>query len=83
LDGATSRLRQELRNPTEAEARARRVVEEMALVLQGSLLVRHGDPDVAAAFSASRLGGDWGHAFGTLPPGPQLASIIDRHRPVA
>src|ERR1700730_7899153 len=49
LDGATSRLRQELRDLTEGEARARRVVERMALVLQGSLLVRHGDPDVAAA----------------------------------
>jgi putative acyl-CoA dehydrogenase len=82
LDAAISRLRRELTDPAEAEARARRVVEQMALVLQGSLLVRHGDPDVAAAFSASRLGGDWGHTFGTLRPGPHLASIIDRHRPV-
>jgi putative acyl-CoA dehydrogenase len=54
----------------------------MALVLQGSLLVRHGDPAVAEAFCASRLSGDRGHAFGTLPPGPHLAAIVDRHRPV-
>jgi hypothetical protein len=37
-------------------------------VLQGSLLARYGDPAVADAFAASRLGGDWGGAFGTLPP---------------
>jgi putative acyl-CoA dehydrogenase len=53
----------------------------MAVVLQGSLLVRHGDPAVADAFCASRLGGDWGHSFGTLPQGLQLASIVQRHRP--
>ena len=41
----------------------------MALTLQGALLVRHGDPAVADAFCASRLAGDWGHAFGTLPAG--------------
>ena len=34
---------------------------------RASLLVRHGDPAVADAFCASRLAGDWGRAFGTLP----------------
>ena len=32
---------------------------------------------------ASRLAGDWGHAFGTLPPGTDFARIIDRHRATA
>ncbi len=54
----------------------------MALAFQGSLLVRYGDPAVADAFCASRLGGDHGAAFGTLPPGPDVAAIIDRARPV-
>ena len=49
--------------------RARRLVERMALPLQGSLLVRYGDPAVADAFCATRLDGDWGNAFGTLPAG--------------
>ena len=49
------------------EMRARRLVERMALALQGSLLVRFGDPAVADAFCATRLDGDWGNAFGTLP----------------
>jgi len=65
------------------EPRARRVVERMALALQGSLLIRYGDPAVADAFVASRLSGDWGQAFGTLPPGLDFAHIIDRHRAVA
>ncbi len=59
----------------EARAGARRTVERMALVLQGSLLVRHGHPAVADAFCASRLGGDWGAAFGTLPAGVDMAAI--------
>jgi putative acyl-CoA dehydrogenase len=53
----------------------------MALALQASLLVRHGDPAVTDAFCATRLSGDWGHAFGTLPPGADFKRIIDRHRP--
>jgi putative acyl-CoA dehydrogenase len=50
----------------------------MALVLQGSLLVRHGHPAVTDAFLASRLGGDWGVAFGTLPTGLDTGAILDR-----
>jgi putative acyl-CoA dehydrogenase len=42
---------------------------------------RYGHPAVADAFCASRLGGDWGHAFGTLPPGVDLGTIIDRAAP--
>jgi putative acyl-CoA dehydrogenase len=63
------------------ESQARRVAERIALVLQASLLVRHGHPAVADAFCASRLGGDWGHAYGTLPSGLDLAAIISRATP--
>jgi putative acyl-CoA dehydrogenase len=63
------------------EYRARRVVERMALALQGSLLVRHAPPAVADAFCASRLGGDHGRSYGTLPPGVDVESIVERHRP--
>jgi putative acyl-CoA dehydrogenase len=78
LDDATARLHKELSNFDDLEYRARRVVESMALVLQGSLLVRHSSHAVADAFCASRFGGDWGVAFGTLPPGVDTASIIAR-----
>ena len=75
-------LREEIRSdPETLEPRARRVVERMALALQGSLLVRYGDEAVADAFCASRLAGDWGRAFGTLPAGVDFTRIIERHRP--
>ncbi len=79
LDAATALVRDELTDLEQIEARARRVVERMALVLQGSLAVRFADPAVADAFCASRLGGDWGHAFGTLPAGTDFERIIERH----
>ncbi|MCW2503020.1 MAG: acyl-CoA dehydrogenase [Actinomycetia bacterium] len=63
------------------EGQARRIVERMALVLQGSLLVRHAPAAVADAFCASRLAGDWGHAFGTLPSGVDTAAIVARAAP--
>jgi putative acyl-CoA dehydrogenase len=59
------------------------VVERMALALQASLLVRYGDEAVADAFCASRLSGDWGRAFGTLPAGLDYQRIIERHAPYA
>ncbi|MGW3740767.1 acyl-CoA dehydrogenase family protein [Streptomyces sp. NPDC005146] len=83
LDGAIKDMLTELADLNGIEARARRLVERMALVLQGSLLVRWAPPEVADAFCASRLGGDWGSAFGTLPHSLDLASIVERARPVA
>jgi putative acyl-CoA dehydrogenase len=81
LDRCVAELKKELSNGASEEAGARRIVERLALVLQGSLLVRFGDPRVADAFCASRLAGDWGHSFGTLPKGLDTASIVQRHRP--
>ncbi|GAB4058812.1 acyl-CoA dehydrogenase family protein [Catellatospora paridis] len=81
LDQAWQELRKELADTADAELRARRIVERMALVLQGSLLVRHVPAAVADAFCASRLAGDRGLAFGTLPPGLDLAAILDRVPP--
>jgi putative acyl-CoA dehydrogenase len=84
LDAYVKALRDELPGDLETiETRARRVVERMALALQASLLVRYGDEAVADAFCASRLSGDWGQAFGTLPPGTDFGRIIDRHSPAA
>ncbi|MET9954276.1 acyl-CoA dehydrogenase family protein [Streptomyces sp. NPDC006339] len=85
LDAAVARLRKDLADladPAALQYRARRLVERLALVLQGSLLVRHGHPAVADAFCASRLDADWGIAFGTLPPGLDTTAIIERGTPV-
>ncbi|MET9773632.1 acyl-CoA dehydrogenase family protein [Streptomyces sp. NPDC006367] len=82
LDAAIRGLLTELADLEAAEGRARRLVERLALVLQGSLLVRYAPPEVADAFCASRLGGDGGAAFGTLPPTLDLGSVVERARPV-
>ena len=81
LDAAVGRLGNELRDLDGIEVRARRLVELMALTLQGSLLVRHAPEAVADAFCATRLGGDGGFAFGTLPAGADLTAILDRALP--
>ncbi|MGW3611038.1 isovaleryl-CoA dehydrogenase [Micromonospora sp. NPDC005163] len=81
LDAAVRQVRADLSDLDDLELRARRVVERLALVLQGSLLVRHGHPAVADAFCASRLGGDHGQAYGTLPTGVDFAAIISRATP--
>ncbi|MBP0460212.1 acyl-CoA dehydrogenase family protein [Streptomyces montanisoli] len=82
LDGAIKDLLAELADLEGIEGGARRLVERMALVLQGSLLVRWAPAPVADAFCASRLGRDWGVAFGTLPRSLDLAPLVDRARPV-
>jgi putative acyl-CoA dehydrogenase len=75
-------LREDLGAIEGLEGRARRIVERMALALQASLLLRDGDPAVADAFVTSRLNGDRGLAFGTLPSTTDFARIIDRARPL-
>ncbi|MGH2516966.1 MAG: acyl-CoA dehydrogenase family protein, partial [Ktedonobacterales bacterium] len=81
LDAAVADLQRQLADTSDIETRARRLVERLALVLQGSLLVRFAPPAVADAFCASRLAGDWGAAFGTLPAGTDFAAIVTRARP--
>lgn len=78
FDAYQERLVDELRNPGDLESRARRTVERLALGLQGALLLQHAPSALADAFCASRLAGDWGQTFGTLPPGLDLAAILER-----
>jgi putative acyl-CoA dehydrogenase len=81
LDAAAGCLRDELADGEEPEFRARSVAALAALCLQGSLLVRHAPPEVADAFCATRLAGEGGRAYGTLPRGVDCAAIVERHRP--
>ena len=62
----------------ESEREARRLTEKAAIALQASLLVRHGPGKIADAFCATRLSGDGGHTFGTLPSGLDLLRVLDR-----
>jgi putative acyl-CoA dehydrogenase len=81
LDAAAEDLRCELADPVEAERRARRTVERMALVFQGALIVSQSPGYVADAFCAARLAGEGGAAYGTLPPSADARSIVKRATP--
>ena len=63
------------------EPEARRLAQDVALAVQAALLAQTAPPAVVDAFCASRLGGDWGHAFGTLGTGADLDAIIARAMP--
>jgi len=78
LDAHVAALRAALQDLETIQYRARKIAEDISLALQGSLLVRHGHPAVVEAFLASRMGGQWGAAFGTLPTGLDLAPILER-----
>jgi putative acyl-CoA dehydrogenase len=65
-----------------AQFQARALVEELAVSLQASLLVRHAPPVVADAFCAARLDGQGGRVYGTLPSGVDAHAIIERALPV-
>jgi putative acyl-CoA dehydrogenase len=81
LDAAAASLQRDLADTEDAQTRARTLVERMALVFGGALLVRHAPAAVADAFCASRLGGAYGHAYGTLPRGVDFGAIVERAAP--
>ncbi len=83
LDARVAKLKDQFTDPSTLEQRARRVVEAMALCLQGSLLVRSAPPAVADAFCASRLSDDGGLEYGTLPAGADFDAIIARGRVIS
>jgi len=76
FDAALASLREALAHGEPADAR--RLVERMALLMQGALLLRDAPAAVGDAFCASRLGNDWGAAFGTLPRGADARAIVER-----
>jgi putative acyl-CoA dehydrogenase len=82
LDRAITTTLESLADSAGAEVNARRLAVQMALCLQGSLLVRFAPSAVADAFCASRLGGEYAGTLGTLPPGLELRAIVDRATPV-
>ena len=62
------------------EAQARVFCERTALLLQAALLLRARSP-MAEAFIRSRLHGEHGLAFGTLPAGLDVAAMLARALP--
>jgi len=87
LDSYVSDLESSLRNHarqvaensgSDSQWEARRLTEKAAIALQASLLRRHAPTGVAEAFCQTRLLGDYGHTFGTLPKGTAAQVILDR-----
>lgn len=78
-DAAVQALRAVL-SATPSEAQARVVTERLALLLQAAVLLRAESP-VAEAFVRSRLAGEHGMAFGTLPEGIDLQAVMARALP--
>jgi putative acyl-CoA dehydrogenase len=76
LDTAIDRLSASIRGLSSEEVQARRLVELIAVVLQGALLVKHGPDAVADAYCASRLVEDGCRSYGTLPKGVAFDDII-------
>jgi putative acyl-CoA dehydrogenase len=81
LDSFARKLTAEWKSLADDQRQARRLVERLALALQGSLVVRFSPPAVADAFCESRLAADRGQAFGTLPASVDFDRIIERAWP--
>ena len=64
-----------------SEAEARRLAQQVALAVQAALLAQTAPPPVVDAFCASRLEGEWGQAFGTLPGRTDFEAILQRALP--
>lgn len=64
-----------------AESDARRLCEQVALAVQGALLIRFAPAAVADGFCASRLAAGFGRCFGALPAGVDVQAIIARATP--
>ncbi|HEX3431418.1 MAG TPA: acyl-CoA dehydrogenase family protein [Rhizomicrobium sp.] len=80
LDDGIARLRHRLSEPI-AEADARRLVEQMALVLQGAVLVRNAPPAIAEGFCSTRFAENPGIAYGAPATKLDENTILSRAAP--
>ncbi len=63
------------------EMEARRLAQDVALAVQAALLAQTAPTAVFSAFCDSRIGGEWGHSFGSLGAGVDFNAIIRRAMP--
>ncbi len=64
-----------------SEMEARRLAQDVALAVQAALLAQTAPAAVFSAFCDSRIGGEWGHSFGSLGAGVDFDAILERARP--
>jgi putative acyl-CoA dehydrogenase len=77
LDGYVERIAGRLATAASDKYAARDLTEKLALALQASLMVRYSTPAMAEAFISSRLAGQHGQAFGTLPNEMDVKEILN------
>ena len=63
------------------EMEARRLAQDVALAVQAALLAQTAPAAVSSAFCDSRIGGEWGHSFGSLGAGTDFDAILKRAMP--
>lgn len=80
LDRAVETLQDAFKKLRDPACQARQLVEQLALTMQASLLVRYAPPAVAEAFIRSRLAGRQA-IYGCLPDGLDLGVILERVLP--
>ena len=80
-DAHLAMLERSLRRDAGEETAARRLIEQMALGLQASLLIRHAPDAVATAFCRGRLSSARSLCFGGLPADIDLGAIVTRAWP--
>ncbi len=80
LDSAIDALKNRLVQPPD-ERLARRLVEDMAVALQASLLVRFGPAAAADAFCGTRLVREAGYAYGAIDCKMDIDAVIARAMP--
>ena len=75
-------LRRELAMPPEQrEQHARRLVQQLVLAAQGSLMLRHAPQPIADAFIGSRGNAVNGRVYGTLSAAALRQDILQRAWP--
>lgn len=79
-DGALEALKDAFTDMGSLEARSRQIVEQMAKVAAGAILLQHAPSFVSDAYCQTRLGRDWGDVYGTLPVGADVGAIVERAR---
>ena len=81
LKAHTAKLQEDFRDTADIQYRARQLTEDVALALQAKLLLEAGNSVVSDAFIASRLGGQGGRVYGTLPRGLDVEALVARSTP--
>lgn len=76
-DQAVAQVFEALQGP-QAEGQARMIVEQLAILLQSALLLKNTPENVAIPWLATRLGGEGGRCFGTLPAWVRSDALMAR-----